>query len=97
MYQPPKPKWGEVIKGMREDLSMPQGRLAEKSGISQGYISQLEHEEYSPTLTIVVRLAYGFGVPLHYFLRVGGYDCGCGQYEGDLLPMEEQDAVPPSK
>ncbi len=94
MFQVPEPRWGDVIRRMRDDLHMTQGRLAEKSGISQGYVSQLESGEYSPTLTIVVRLAFGFGVPLHYFLRAGGYNCGCGQYEGSLQPLEEHDVVP---
>ncbi len=94
MLQVPKSKWGDVIKRMRDDLDMTQGQLAKKSGISQGYVSQLESGEYSPTLTIIVRLAFGFGVPMHYFLRVGGYDCGCGQYEGSLQPSEEQDVLP---
>ena len=97
MYQVPKPRWGVVIKGMREDLQISQGYLAEKSGISQGYISQLETgENYSPTLTVIARLAFAFGVPLHYFLRRGGYDCGCAQYEGNLNITEEPNVMPPS-
>lgn len=49
--------------------SQPQSRLAEKSGVSQTYISELELHKKQPTIKIVKKLATALGVSVTELLN----------------------------
>lgn len=53
---------GQRIRAAREAQSLSQVSLAAAAGISQGYLSQLEHDEREPTLSIAARVANALGV-----------------------------------
>ncbi|AVX21635.1 Helix-turn-helix [Carboxydocella sporoproducens DSM 16521] len=50
------------LKAIRKALGLSQTRLAELSGVSQAYISELEAGCKQPTLTILDKLAKALGV-----------------------------------
>lgn len=50
------------LKAIRKALGLSQARLAELSGVSQAYISELEAGCKQPTLTILDKLASALGV-----------------------------------
>ncbi|MHC1760562.1 MAG: helix-turn-helix domain-containing protein [Negativicutes bacterium] len=50
------------LKNLRIDSKLSQAELAERSGISQGYLSSLERGEKQPTLPILKRLAEALGI-----------------------------------
>ena len=53
---------GQRIRAAREARALSQVSLAAAAGISQGYLSQLEHDEREPTLSIAARVANALGV-----------------------------------
>ena len=60
---------GEKIYGRRKDLSLTQSELAEKTGIPQNKISQLESGTYwEPGRDILERLSWALDIDLNYFL-----------------------------
>jgi len=53
---------GQNMVKMRVDRRMKQKDLQEKSGLSQRYLSALEHDKVDPRLSIVRRIAEALGV-----------------------------------
>ncbi len=54
---------GEIIKDRRKELNMSQEELANKSGLSQGYISELEKgEKENPSKATLTKLADTLGI-----------------------------------
>jgi transcriptional regulator with XRE-family HTH domain len=55
---------GRVLKRFREQKGLTQLALAKRSGVAQGYISELEAgKEQNPSIEIVRKLAKALGVP----------------------------------
>lgn len=52
------------LKEIRSARGWSQARLAELSGVSQAYISELEAGEKQPTLPVIQKLAAALGVSL---------------------------------
>jgi transcriptional regulator with XRE-family HTH domain len=50
------------LKRLREGKGLSQTTLAEKAGISRGYLARLEAALQDPTLTVIERLAKALGV-----------------------------------
>lgn len=62
------------IAKMREEAELSPAELAERSGLSQAYISKLEDGEYkSLSLNTCKSLAEGFGLTLKVFLEEVGF------------------------
>ncbi|KKM01022.1 hypothetical protein LCGC14_1798650 [marine sediment metagenome] len=61
------------MKTLREGVRLSQGGLSRSSGVSQGYISQLEAKMHTPTVDIALRLANALDVPLDVLLIKVGY------------------------
>ena len=64
-----------VIKTLREEKALTQEQLAEKSGLTRGYISRLESGDYadgSPSIRTLQKIAMGFTMPLEYILNKAG-------------------------
>ena len=85
-----RPVWAGLTRSIRAELNLSQEFVARKAGISQGYLSQLESGDVvNPSLENIRRLAFAFGLPLHYLLRRARIDCGCEGYEDNLAPLKE--------
>ena len=50
------------LTDLRIELNLSQAKLAERSGISQGYLSSLERGEKQPTLPVLKKLAAALGI-----------------------------------
>ena len=53
------------LKAARRAVGLSQGDVTERTGISQGTISAIEGMSTNPSLTTILRLAKGIGVPTH--------------------------------
>jgi transcriptional regulator with XRE-family HTH domain len=57
-------QFGARIRRLRESFGMTQKGLAQRVGLPQNYVSQIETGAYNnPTLALITRLADGLGVP----------------------------------
>lgn len=68
----PKPESvavGKRIRGLRHDASMTLRELAERTGLSQPYLSQLEKGIAAPSIVTLYSLSEVFGVPPGDFLE----------------------------
>ena len=61
----------EIIRIFAENLRAERARkkfsqefLAEKADITPEYLARIEHEKYSPSLVVIVRLAKALGVTI---------------------------------
>jgi len=55
---------GKEIRKARIDSGMNQKELAERSALSQKYLSQIERDDANPRFSIVQRIATALGVSL---------------------------------
>lgn len=60
---------GERIKEVRESLRMTQDELAEKTGLSKGFISDLENNKRGISSENLLRIANALGATLDYLAR----------------------------
>ena len=68
--QPMPKRLSTVIRKLRESKDMNQVDLAKKSGVAQGYISDLEAgEKTNPGLDVLKKLARALGVPVTELLE----------------------------
>lgn len=69
------PRLPDHLKELREQRGWSLRELAEKSGLSNGYISLLENGRVeSPSVTVLGKLAKAFAVPLDELLRAAGVE-----------------------
>ncbi len=64
-----------VVKALREEHGLTQEQLAEKSGLTRGYISRMEAGDYredSPSIRTLQKIAEGLSVPLELILNKAG-------------------------
>lgn len=59
---------GKKIKLRRELLGLNQVELAERTGITQAYISRLERGLFNPTAPVIYRLAKGLKCSTDYLI-----------------------------
>lgn len=79
---------GEKIKELRKERNMSARELARRSGISQGYLSQLETGKNSnPTNEVLNKIAKGLNIPNGTLLLMAGYV----QDPFDYMNMTEED------
>lgn len=68
-------KLNQVIKSLREEKSLTQELLAQKAGLTRGYISRLEAGDYtdgSPTVKTLQKIAEGLSLPIELILSKAG-------------------------
>ncbi len=68
-------KLHQVIKSLREEKDLTQEVLAQKAGLTRGYISRLEAGDYtegSPTIKTLQKIAEGLSLPLELILNRAG-------------------------
>ncbi len=86
---------GERLRERREQQQMTLGDLERASGVSKGYLSQLERGEASnPTIDIVAKISQGLGVPVSELLgEVALPDPGAARLPAGLREFLEQAAT----
>ncbi|GAB6159373.1 hypothetical protein JCM39194_25740 [Desulfotomaculum varum] len=57
------------LQKYREDQGLTQAKLAEKSGVSQAYICELEQGKKQPSVFIVKKLAKALGISVSKLLE----------------------------
>lgn len=60
---------GNRIRNRREELGLTQPELAQKSGLTQGYISSVERDMYVPRSTTLMMLAISLDLAPNTFLK----------------------------
>jgi transcriptional regulator with XRE-family HTH domain len=61
-------KLGRKIKSVRTGKGITIQDIAERSGLSKGFLSQVENDKTSPSLNTLERIAGALGTPLTYLL-----------------------------
>ncbi len=69
-------KLGQAIEQIRKDKNITQKDFADKCGISQTYLSQIEHGFKEPSFTFIesVRIGFGISLPVMLFLSIDESD-----------------------
>jgi transcriptional regulator with XRE-family HTH domain len=57
-------KLGRRIQRLREARGLSQEALAEKAGLSRGYLARVETGRHEPSLSMLDKLAKALGVPV---------------------------------
>jgi transcriptional regulator with XRE-family HTH domain len=70
------PRLGEEIKSLRKIRKMTLSKLAEASGLSTGFLSQIERNQNRPSVTALHRLARALGVSVSWFFFPGSGEGG---------------------
>jgi len=55
---------GEKIRELRREMGMTARELAEKADVTPGYISQIEHDQIQPSMSVLMGIAETLQVPL---------------------------------
>jgi len=64
---------GTVVRQRREAAGLTQERLAEKADLSKNYIGNVERAEQEVSITALIKIAAGLGVPASILLADAGY------------------------
>ncbi|WP_127072695.1 helix-turn-helix domain-containing protein [Pelagibacterium lentulum] len=64
----PRPKIGALIRARRKQQQMTLKALGQASGLSVGYLSQLERDHATPSLATLVQIARTLDVGVDYFI-----------------------------
>ncbi len=57
----------EKIKRIRLNRNITLKTLAEKTGLTNGYLSRIENSQTAPPITTLIRIAEGLGIDIAYF------------------------------
>jgi quercetin dioxygenase-like cupin family protein len=66
----PLPDIGQSLRARRRQLGLSIVEVAQSSQLSNGYISLLERNLASPSITALMRIGEVLGLPLHHFLQL---------------------------
>lgn len=75
----------ENIKKLRKQLGWSQEQLAEKTGVSAPYITQIEVGKRTPSLDIVEKLATAFGVEYKTLFEIDSEISNCPGFNKHIL------------
>lgn len=64
--------FGERLKASRKALKLTQTQLVGRTGITPGYLSEIENGRANPTLDMMVKLSEAVGVDVSILLRPDG-------------------------
>jgi len=62
-----RPAVGAQIKRWRTERAMTLARVAERSGLNVGYLSQIENDKASPSLACLASIGEALDVPIAWF------------------------------
>jgi transcriptional regulator with XRE-family HTH domain len=80
---------GERIKALRTEQGMTLAGLGEKVALSVSYLSQIERDKTTPSLSTLMDIAKSLNVELRYFFETeaeAAYVVRAGQGQADLAP-----------
>jgi transcriptional regulator with XRE-family HTH domain len=78
---------GEELKKLREARGLKLRQVEEKSGISNGYLTQLENNKIKePSPNILHKLADVYNVPYSKLMRAAGYFVPAPEKEAEVKP-----------
>lgn len=85
---------GTKIKALRKERKWSAEYLAERSGVTQSTISDIESEKRSPQLETLEKIAIGFDIPLIEILPINDYfshsDSALSTYELKIIELCHQ-------
>ena len=64
---------GKELEGARKGLGWSLRKAEEKSGVSNGYISQIERGEVEPSPEVLRKLGKAYGIPFAVLMETAGY------------------------
>lgn len=80
---------GALLREERRAAGLSQRELADRTSVSNAYLSQVERGRHEPSLRVLSAVASTLGVPLQVLLaRAGIIDAGDGDDEGRLPATE---------
>ena len=82
---------GDQIRAIRKRQEITLKELAEKAGLSIGYISQIERGLTDPSLSTLRKISAALGVPTYLFLGSEGYP-GLTLRSGEMIRMSQPDS-----
>jgi transcriptional regulator with XRE-family HTH domain len=62
--EPDQTALGAAIRAIREEQGLSQNRLAETTGLTQGWLSDTENGRRNPSWSSLIRLARGLGISI---------------------------------
>lgn len=65
---------GQKIREVRQGRGLTLKELAKKTGLTAGYISQIERDIIDPSLSSLRKISMALGVPIYTFMANGGKD-----------------------
>lgn len=86
------PNTGDRIREIREAKHLTQDQLAEKTGISKGFLSDVENGKRNISSEYLLRIANALNASLDYLLR-GASDASAGGRESIVIPQELSEAA----
>jgi transcriptional regulator with XRE-family HTH domain len=87
----PMPTVGDRIREIREEMQMNQDRLAERAGISKGFLSDVENNKRNIGSENLLKIANVLGASVDYLLR--GEIAESGNVEPVVIPPELSQAA----
>ena len=63
------PSIGDRIREIREARTLTQDQLADRSGVSKGFLSDIENNKRNPSAEYVLKIANALGASIDYLLR----------------------------
>ncbi|PTI27808.1 helix-turn-helix domain-containing protein [Staphylococcus xylosus] len=61
--------FGENLKKIRKDMKLTQQEMANRIGISQGYLADIEHNRKNISLAVVLRIGEGLGISVNKLIN----------------------------
>ena len=86
------PSVGDRIREIRETQKLTQDQLAEKAGISKGFLSEIENGKRNVSSEYLLRIANALRASVDYLLR-GTTDSVGGNKEPVVIPSELSEAA----
>ncbi len=68
-----KAEFSENLKKLREEKGMSQTELAKRIGVNKSLISAFESQNRLPSLHVLSKLSYQFGVSMEFLLGINKY------------------------
>jgi transcriptional regulator with XRE-family HTH domain len=79
---------GALLREERKAAGLSQRELAERTSVSNAYLSQVERGRHEPSLRVLTAVASTLGVPLQVLLTRAGIMDAVGDHEGRLPTTE---------
>lgn len=80
-----QPKVGALVRTRRRQMHMTLQTLSDASGVSVGYLSQIERDLAMPSLGTLAQIAQGLGAELNHFILAPAIDTGLSRAEGRMV------------